>query len=177
MTSLRGRRAIFAETGRALTASRVPSRCSVERRWDRRAQVCIKRWCVARVSTICVSDHLRLRSLAGCFLCLSSDDVNLEKKKRIKKFPPRDVTVVFPTKQESARRFRRKACASYNATCVITRVTRGLRRRLACDCGGEGAGLRLLCCLLCSACFAVCCAVCFVALALLLGAGGRERSE
>ena len=33
---------------------------------------------------------------------------------------------------------------------------------------GRGSGLRLLCCLLCSACFAVCCyCACFVALALL----------
>ena len=40
--------------------------------------------------------------------------------------------------------------------------------------GGE---LRLLCCLLCSACFAVRCAGCSVALALLLGAGERERHE
>ena len=40
--------------------------------------------------------------------------------------------------------------------------------------GGE---LRLLCCLLCNACFAVRCAGCSVALALLLGAGERERHE
>ena len=40
-----------------------------------------------------------------------------------------------------------------------------------------GGAWRLLCCLLCSACFAVRCAGCSVALALLLGAGERERHE
>ena len=40
-----------------------------------------------------------------------------------------------------------------------------------------GGALRLLCRLLGSACFAVRCAGCSVALALLLGAGERERHE